>query len=258
MLAADGESSPGSWADGLHAEAVPSRAVALPPQAAPYLNRLRDALAHHRATAAPEDLEAGFGAARAVVASVAQPRPDGRPDVEEMRRLAVQLPEFGEFVSVAADEAGRLARAATTSLWAQLELRSPPPAWTPPERDAARMLFACACAPGQDPDPSRLRDGLRALAAGRLAGLLAAELAASEDAWERALGERYQSVRHRCAPRTTWRSRGLSDLLREDERSRAAVTARLERWLAGGGAAAALGAELEAALVHARTPPRFA
>jgi hypothetical protein len=258
LLAADGESPPGSWGDGLHVEAQPSRAVALPPQAAPYLNRLRDALAHHRATAAPEDLEAGFGAARAVVASVTQPRPDGRPDVEEMRRLAAQLAEFGEFVSVAADEAGRLARVAITSLWAELGLRSPPPAWTPPERDAARMLFACACAPGQDPDPARLRDGLRALAAGRLAGLLAAELAGSEDAWERALGDRYQSVRHRCAPRTTWRSRGLSELLREDERSRAAVTARLARWLAGGGAAAALGAELEAALVHARTPPRFA
>ncbi|HEY6526570.1 MAG TPA: hypothetical protein VIY10_22480, partial [Solirubrobacteraceae bacterium] len=71
-------------------------------------------------------------------------------------------------------------------------------------------------------------------------------------------GDRYESVRHRCARRTTWRSLGLSDLLRGDELSRTAVTRRLERWMADGGLLPTLAGELEAAIVHARTPARFA
>ncbi|HZE03895.1 MAG TPA: hypothetical protein VE127_01655, partial [Solirubrobacteraceae bacterium] len=65
-------------------------------------------------------------------------------------------------------------------------------------------------------------------------------------------------VRHRCARRTAWRSLGLSELLRDDEVARSAVTRRLERWVADGGLVATLPAELEAAIVHARTPARFA
>jgi hypothetical protein len=230
----------------------------IPPQAAPYLRQLRDALTGYAAGSAPDGLEAAFAAAGAVVARVASVGPGGRPDLDEMRRLAEALPEFGAFLSCAADEARRVMAAGTGGVWRALGLTSPPPAWTLEEHDAARMLFACALAPGRDAKPARLRTGLRSLAAARIGRALAAELAAGEEPWVAALGDRYDSVRHRCAPRTTWRSRGLSDLLRLDEPSRRAVAARLEQWLVGGGGLDRLGAELEAAIVHARTPARFA
>jgi hypothetical protein len=96
-------------------------------------------------------------------------------------------------------------------------------------------VFACACAPAMRMDPVRFQAGLRTLGAPRFAELLCREMAESEEAWTRALGDRYESVRHRCARRTTWRSLGLSELLRGDELSRVAVTRRLERWMADGG-----------------------
>lgn len=238
--------------------AAPADRRALPPAAAPYLGRLRLALGGCARGADRESLEEAFAAARGLVAIVGGPCAGGRPNLEELRRLALEVPEFGAFLSVAAEEADRLVRSASAGLWSGLGLRSAPPGWTPAEREAARMLFACACAPGQEAEPSRLRDGLRALAAGRFAALLCAELGDREEAWVTALGDRYGSVRHRCAPRTAWRSRGLSDLMRADEGTRAAVTDRLARWLAAGGVTTALAGELEAALVHARTPPRFA
>jgi hypothetical protein len=236
---------------------APPGALALPPQAAPYLRQLREALARH-ATGSPDGLESAFAAAGAVVASVASVGPGGRPDLDEMRRLAEAIPEFGAFLSCAADEAARIMAAGTAGVWRALGLTSPPPAWTAGEHDAARMLFACALAPSREADPARLRTGLRSLAAARVARALAAELTTAEQPWVSVLGDRYGSVRHRCAPRTTWRSRGLSDLLRVDETSRRAVAARLEQWLIGGGHLDGLADELEAALVHARTPARFA
>lgn len=233
-------------------------AVQLPPQAAAYVRQLRDALLRHAAGSAPDALEAAFAAAGAVVASVTVMRPGDRPDLDEMRRLAAALPEFGAFLSCAADEAGKVMAAGTAGVWRALGLASPPPPWAPGEYEAARMLFACALGPGREANPGRLRTGLRSLAATRIAGALTAELTTSEEPWMAALGDRYGSVRHRCAPRTARRSRGLSDLLRLDEGSRQAVAARLEQWLIGGAGADGLGAELEAALVHARTPARFA
>jgi hypothetical protein len=230
----------------------------LPSGAEPYLQQLRDALARHAAGSAPDGLQRAFAAAGAVIAGIATLGPGGRPDLEEMRRLARALPEFGAFLSCAADEAARIVAGGAAELWRALGLASSPPAWTPAEHEGARMLFACALAPGHQASPARLRTGLRSLAAGRIARLLTAELAAGEEPWMAALVDRYASVRHRCAPRTTWRSRGLSDLLRLDEVSRQAVAARLESWLCGGGDLAGLGPELEAALVHARTPARFA
>ena len=111
----------------------------------------------------------------------------------------------------------------------------------------------------QETDPARLRSGLRSLAAARIGQMLAAELTAGEDVWPIALGDRYGSVRHRCAPRTTWRSRGLSDLLRIDlghpPGGGDATGAMADRRRA---TSIGLAAELEAALVHARTPARFA
>lgn len=233
-------------------------AISLPDQAAPYLHRLRQLLTQYRATAEPSELAGAFTAAAGLISTVASRPADGRPDTEEMRALAAGIPEFDTFISLAAGEAGRLGHRAVSDLWSRLGLRSPPPAWNDAEYEAARMVFACACAPAQDPDPARVRSGLRALAAGRTAELLTAQLAESEGPWEAALGPAYASVRHRCATRTAWRSRGLSDLINGDESSRRAVRTRLERWLAAGGAPSALASELEAALVHARTPSKFA
>lgn len=120
------------------------------------------------------------------------------------------------------------------------------------------MVFACACTPAAQTNPARLQAGLRSLAAARFAELLGQELADSEEAWTRALAGRYDSVRHRCAPRTTRRSRGLSELLQSDEHAREAVVAGLERWLATGARLGVLADVLEAAVVHARTPARLA
>ncbi|MGA9857416.1 MAG: hypothetical protein WBQ18_06095 [Solirubrobacteraceae bacterium] len=230
----------------------------LPPEAIPYLQSLRVAMSLYRSQRHAAQLEGAFAAAVALVGTVMEPRHAGRPDLEQMRELAAVLPEFGELVSAAAAEAERAVCTGTAGLWRTLGLRSAAPAWTPAEREAARMVFACACAPAQQNSPARLQGGLRALAAARFADQLSRELAESEDAWTRALGDRYESVRHRCARRTTWRSLGLSELVRTDEPSRRAVTQRLERWIAAGGLLPALASELEAALVHARTPARFA
>ena len=232
-------------------------AVALPPEALQHLLALRASLARYRTTAAPAELSGAFPAAGAMIGTMLT-SVDGRPDLEQLRRLADTLPEFGELLSAAAGEAERAVCAGTAGVWRALGLRSTAPSWTATERDAARMVFACACAPAMRMDPVRFQSGLRAVAAPRFAELLCRELAESEEAWTRALGERYESVRHRCARRTTWRSLGLSDLLRGDETSRRAVTARLERWMAAGGVHGALAGELEAAIVHARTPARFA
>ncbi|HWE11136.1 MAG TPA: hypothetical protein VG325_17440 [Solirubrobacteraceae bacterium] len=256
MLVSDNE--PQLCTDAISGPGREATGPPVPVHAAPYLQQLRDALDRIRLGAEPDGLQSAFAAASGVVATLTPVRGGERPDLEEMRRLATALPEFGAFLSCAADEAGRIVAAGTSRLWLALGLRSVPPAWTPEEREAARMLFACACAPVQDTNPARLRGGLRSLAAARIARLLAAELSDGEDVWVTALRERYDSVRHRCAPRTTWRSRGLSELLRADDVARRAVTARLEHWLAAGGDPGALAAELEAALVHARTPARFA
>lgn len=259
MLVSDDEPKLSSRAgDGAWPAPAPHPAPRLPAAALPYLEELRLALARHRAGPAAAELERAFAAARGLVTTVAPAGAGGRPDLEEMRSLAAAVPEFGDFLARATDEAAQLVHTATSGLWSTLGLRSPAPGWTAAEREAAGMLFACACAPSQSGDPARLGEGLRALAAGRFAERLCAELESNEDAWVHALAGRYASVRHRCAPRTTWRSRGLSDLLRVDDRTRSAVRARLERWLAAGGTLALLGAELEAALVHARTPARFA
>lgn len=236
----------------------PQGSVHLPPEAAPYLWQLRHALARYRTTPHPDELGRAFSAASAVISALMGAGDGGRPDLAEMRRLAGALPEFGQLVAAAAVAAERAADAASAELWARLGLASPPPGWTAAEREAAEMVFACACAQGEQADPDRLRAGLRAIAAPRHAEIICGELAASEPAWVAALGDRYDSVRHRCAPRTAWRSRGLSELFAADEAARRAVVTRLTRWLALGGEPATLPAELEAAVVHARTPARFA
>lgn len=234
-------------------------AIQVPLQAVPYLGRLRGALRRHIDDDVPGALEAAFAAAAPLVAALLEPAaPATRPDLEQLRALAQALPELGELLSCAADEAERSVRTGVAGLWRSLGLRVAAPRWTVAEWEAARMVFACACAPGGSGDAERIRSGLRALAAGRFALALRAELAASEHAWTVALADRYESVRHRCAHRTLWRSHGLSELVRTDPACAEALTVRLERWIAAGGSAASLPGELEAALVHARTPARFA
>lgn len=231
------------------------------PETAPYLGQLRHALARYQAAPHPDELGRAFAAASAVVSRLVGAGGGtgaARPDLGEMRRLMRTLPEFGDVVTTAAVVAERSADDAAAALWGRLRLTSPRPGWNRTEREAAEMVFACACALGEHADTERLRAGLRAIAAPRHAELLSAELATSEPAWVAALGDRYDSVRHRCAPRTAWRSRGLSELLAADESARRAVVQRLTRWLALGGEPATLPAELEAAIVHARTPARFA
>jgi hypothetical protein len=236
----------------------PPAELALPPEAAPQLHRLRVALARYRARSVPAELEGGFAAATAIVTALNGSAGSARADLEEMRRLARALPEFGELLSSAAGEARRLVFAGTAELWNVLGLRSRAPEWTSAEWETARMVFACACTPAAQTNPARVQTGLRSLAAGRFAELLVQELADGEEAWMRALGDRYESVRHRCAPRTPRRSRGLAELLLTDESARLAVVTRLERWLVSGARLVALADELEAAVVHARTPARLA
>jgi hypothetical protein len=237
---------------------APARDLQIPPQAAPYRRALRDALGRYRGGSQLRDLEGAFVAAGGLVSTISERAPGDRPDLEELRHLALALPEFGELLSSAAGAAEQVVCAGTAGIWHMLGLSTAALSWTSTEREAARMVFACACVPAPLRDAARTQSGLRALAAGRFARLLCAELADSEDAWVRALGDRYDSVRHRCAPRTSRRSRGLSELLRADDAARHAVATRLERWMADGGVLPALAGELEAAVVHARTPAKFA
>jgi hypothetical protein len=72
------------------------------------------------------------------------------------------------------------------------------------------------------------------------------------------LGERYESVWRRCAPRGRWRTRELADLLAKDDPVAAAMQRRLSRWLADGADVERLPSELEAAFVQTRTPDRLA
>ena len=97
------------------------------------------------------------------------------------------------------------------------------------------------------------------LAADRWAGLLTAELRrADEDLWRRVLDERYESVWRRCAPRSRWRTRELSDLLAADDAVAAALQRRLSRWLADGAVIERLSSQVEAGFVETRTPDRLA
>jgi hypothetical protein len=152
-----------------------------------------------------------------------------------------------------------MAAAAAARLWRWLGFRSEPPAWDEAELARARLLVACACAPLDGRGAQWLGPRLQRLAAARWAQLIVDELReADEEWWRGALGERYESVRQRCAPRTTWRTRGLSVLTGSDARTRSTLQARLERWLAAGGDLARLPGELEASLVQSRTPARLA
>ena len=206
----------------------------------------------------PGTLDEAFAAAAIAVAALRGGRAGVPPDVEEVRRLFERLPDFELLVSIAAGEAERAAAAGGARVWQWLGFPGSSPIWEEAELARARLLVACACAPLDGRGAQWLGPRLRRLAAARWAELIVDALgAADEHWWQGALGERYESVRQRCAPRTTWRVRGLA-VLSTDERTREMLRARLERWLAAGAELERLPDELEASLVQSRTPPRVA
>jgi hypothetical protein len=220
---------------------------------------LGHALERYELSRSPAALDYAFGAAAAAVAGLRGSRADEPADAVEVRRLMAELPEFDRLVSIAVHEAERAAHLAAQRLWEWFGLRSAPPGWDENERSAARVVVASACAPLHGRGAAWLRPRLLRLASDRWAGALAAELrSADEGLWRRALGERYESVRQRYAPRTRRRSGTLAQLFSKDERTVVALRKRLSRWLAEGGEFDGLPAEVEAAFVHARTPARLA
>jgi hypothetical protein len=220
---------------------------------------LKHALAQYESRRSPRALDQAFGAAAAVVAEVRGSRADAPADAVEVRRLMAQLPDFERLVSIAVAEAEQAAHHGAARLWDWFGLTSAPPRWNDGERSGARVVVASACAPLRGRGAEWLRPRLLRLAADRWAGLLASELRGSgEDLWQRALGDRYESVRRRYAPRTRWRVGSLSELLAADSRPTQALHRRLSRWLAEGRELNGLSAELEAAFVQTRTPARLA
>jgi hypothetical protein len=229
------------------------------PQLARYVALLREAVVRYEQSGALPALDDAFSVAAAAVAMLRGPRAQQPPEVDEVRWLFAQLPDFEQLVSVAVHQADRSARDAGMRLWQAFGLRSQPPRWSEAERSRATLLVACACAPLAGHGLAWLRARLLRLASERWASLLAGELrSADEDLWRRALGERYASVHQRCAPRTTWRTRGLSTVLQSDPQMLEALRGRLERWLAAGGELERLPNELEAAFVLGRVPGRLA
>ena len=220
---------------------------------------LRVALERYAHGRSPATLDVAFAAAAGAVAQLRGERASTPPDVDEVRRLFEQLPEFERLVELAVGETERSVQAAGRRLWSWFGLSTPPPGWNDGERDRARLLVACACAPLDKQVGSWLGPRLLKLAAGRWAAMLTAELRGTqEELWRRVLGDRYESVWRRCAPRGRWRNRELADLLAHDDDVAASMQRQLARWLGGGARIEALPDALEAAFVHARTPDRLA
>lgn len=220
---------------------------------------LRAALARYEETRSPRALDVAFATAAAAVADLRGERASVPPDVGELRILFEQLPDYERLVAIAVSETERSVQAAGARLWAWFGLESDPPRWNDGERSRARLLVACACAPLDEQVRGWLGPRLLKLAADRWAGLLVGELRrADEDLWRRVLGERYESVWRRFAPRGRWRTRELADLMARDDDVAGAMQRQLSRWLAEGGHAERLPDQVEAAFVHTRTPDRLA
>ncbi|MGN6868412.1 MAG: hypothetical protein ACTHMY_08420 [Solirubrobacteraceae bacterium] len=220
---------------------------------------LRAALDRYEQARSARALDVAFAAAAAAVAELRGPRASAPPDVNELRILFEQLPDYERLVEVAVSETEHSVQAAGARLWAWFGLSTEPPRWDEGERARARLLVACACAPLDSQVAVWLGPRLLRLAADRWAGLLVGELRrADEDLWRRVLGERYESVWRRFAPRGRWRTRELADLMAGDEDVAGAMQRRLSGWLAEGGHIERLPDEVEAAFVHTRTPDRLA
>ena len=220
---------------------------------------LRAALDRYQEAGSPAALDAAFAAAARAVAERRGERANEPPDVTELDRLFEELPDYEELVNIAVEQTERSVGSAGVRLWRWFGLETTPPTWNEGERSRARMLVACACAPLDEQVVGWLGPRLLKLSADRWAALLTADLRrADEDLWRRVLGERYESVWRRCAPRGRWRTRELAYLLANDEATAAAMQRRLSRWLSGGAAIERLPGEVEAAFVEKRAPDRLA
>lgn len=233
---------------------VPGERAALAPVLA-----LRVALGRYEERSSPEALDLAFAAAAHAVADLRGERANVPPEVGEVSSLFEELPEYEQLVNLAVSETERSVQAAGARLWDWFGLSTPPPRWDEGERSRARLLVACACAPLDEQVLGWLGPRLLTLAADRWAALLTAELrSAREDLWRHVLGERYESVWRRCAPRGRWRTRELSDLLTHDGEVAASLQRHLSRWLRDGARIERLADEVERAFVHSRTPDRLA
>jgi hypothetical protein len=222
-----------------------------------YLAALRVALDRYAFTGDPSTLDQAFAAAAAAIAVLRGHRANERCGATEARTMMSMLPELDRLASVAVREAERSLHARACALWERLGLRSPAPTWYEIERSEARVLIVAACAPLDGRSPMRLGSGLIALASQRWAALLAAQLrAGDEELWRAALADRYPAVRRRYAPRTKWRTHGLSEGVASDRPLAQALHSRLSRWLADGLDFSRFPAELEAAFAHAHPGPR--
>jgi hypothetical protein len=220
---------------------------------------LRSALIRYQRNPSSVVLDEAFAAAAAEIAVMRGTACRLPADADEARRLMSQVPDFEQLVSVAVGAAERSARAAAGELWKWFGLASTPPSWDENERSGARVLIACACAPLDARGASWLGPRLLRMAAHRWSAILVAELCAGDDVlWRRALGERYDSVHKRYAPRSRWRTHELSELLATNAQTVDALRDRLTRWLSEGGDFASLPSELEAAIVLTRTPDHLA
>ena len=220
---------------------------------------LRAALDRYEKARSAGALDVAFASAAAAVADLRGDRASVPPDVSELRILFEQLPDYERLVEVAVSETERSVQSAGARLWGWFGLSTEPPRWNEGERARARLLVACACAPLDSQVAVWLGPRLLRLAADRWAGLLVGELRrADEDLWRRVLGERYESVWRRFAPRGRWRTRELADLMAGDDDVAGGMQRQLSRWLAEGGHVERLPEQVEAAFVHTRTPDRLA
>ena len=204
-------------------------------------------------------LDQAFVAAAAAVAALRGARATEPADVQELRDLVEQLPEFSELVSIVVVEAERWAHAGAAELWTWFDLTTEAPRWTEAEQSGARLLVARSCAPLEQGGVDWLRARMLRLAAERWAAQLTEELCQRDEAmWRRVFGERYELIRTRYAPRTAWRKRELTNVLATDASTVGAIRRRLAAWLQQSRDLERLPTELEAAFVETRTPARLA
>ena len=221
-------------------------------------DRLALAVVGHKESGDPRHLDEGFLLARELLTGLMRADVGEPAGIDQLRRLVDDLPPLSGLLDRAAGTAGEAIESSCAQMFLALDVTGGAPRWSLAERDTARMVFAYACGPVTAKSPEWLARSLRRISAPQIAAHLTAELSRSEGVWRAALGDGYASLRHRCAPRTVLRSRGLVDMLRADADCAVAVTARLERWVISGGDLEALPRELEAAVVHVRTPARLA
>ena len=245
--------------DAAEQEGLQDAAAAGDVEAATRAAALRVALARYETTRSPAMLDQAFVAAAAAVAAVRAERANEPADVEELRRLMEQLPEFRELVGTVVGEAEHWAHAGAEELWSWFGLTTDAPGWNEAEQSGARLLVARACAPLAADGVQWLRARMLRLAAERWAAQLTDELCRrDEDLWRRVFGERYELIRTRYAPRTAWRKRELSNVLATDSSTVTAIRRRLAAWFVQSRDLERLPTELEAAFIETRTPARLA